>query len=939
MAVGATTALLLALAQPAGAEPDLADRFSPASNPGFLTGPNQGDPVDIAMSFLRAHPSSYGVSAADLSELAVLSSFTSQHNGVTHVNLIQQHQQLDVFGAAATVNLAADGSVIFVGGSLAAGIGAEATGDADLDAVGAVAAAAEELDLDQPRNLRVMSRRAGPSQETTVSGGGISDAPIPAKLGWQPTPQGLRLAWQLVIDDSSDSHLWNATIDAETGQLLQVDDWTSHDNADEVAERIASTGLTSPAAATRLMSNVLGGSPNSVDDGSSYRVFALPFESPNDGPRTLVTNPADATASPFGWHDTDGVPGAEFTVTRGNNVHAYQEVDANNQPDFDGSPDGGPGLTFDFPLDLNEHPQNYRDAATTNLFYWNNIIHDVTYLYGFDEVSGNFQANNYGRGGGQGDYVRAEAADGAGTNNANFSTPAADAGTPRMQMFLWPGNQFGGQNQVVVDGVGSFDAGWARFTPAPTVAGLPGRTLVYADTGCDASLYPDLLPSDWIAVVDGGTAACSFLQRVQIAEALGADGVVVAHNAAGNVPILGGAGSAAGPRPTIPAAVVNQADGETIKAAIADGDDTGDLRKHPSHPGIIDGDLDAGVVIHEYGHGISLRLTGGPGINCLTGNEQMGEGWSDYFAITMLLDPDVDNPERRGMGTYVLHQSDREGNGIRPRPYSRDMDLQPFTYDSIRTNAWLPNADNQPTSLAIPHGIGHAWAAVLWDVTWDLIDKHGFNPNVYAPWHTGGNNLALQLVIDGLKMQGCGPGFVVGRDAIIAADAALTGGENACTLWASFARRGLGFSAVQGTTNRNDNTEAFDTHPACRSDFLNRTAQPALNTLNAGSAAPLRFHLGANLGLDILAANALAPYSRQVDCDTLTVPSTNPPFVTPRATPVAATSPGNSPPLTVNGNGRYQYLWKTDDAWAGSCREFVLTLDNGHQYRAYFQFS
>ena len=59
----------------------------------------------------------------------------------------------------------------------------------------------------------------------------------------------------------------------------------------------------------------------------------------------------------------------------------------------------------------------------TNLFYWNNIIHDVFYLKGFDESAGNFQVNNYGRGGQAGDSVRAEAQDGTGVNNANFGTP------------------------------------------------------------------------------------------------------------------------------------------------------------------------------------------------------------------------------------------------------------------------------------------------------------------------------------------------------------------------------------------------------------------------------------------------------------------------------------------------------------------------------------
>ena len=66
-------------------------------------------------------------------------------------------------------------------------------------------------------------------------------------------------------------------------------------------------------------------------------------------------------------------------------------------------------------------------------------------------------------------------------------------------MFLWPGNQFGSQNQVVVDAVGSFNASWSRFGPAPTTSGLPGRTIVYAGTGCTAGLYRDrcLRPTGW----------------------------------------------------------------------------------------------------------------------------------------------------------------------------------------------------------------------------------------------------------------------------------------------------------------------------------------------------------------------------------------------------------------------------------------------------------
>jgi len=63
-------------------------------------------------------------------------------------------------------------------------------------------------------------------------------------------------------------------------------------------------------------------------------------------------------------------------------------------------------------------------------------MHDVWYQYGFDEVSGNFQEDNLGRGGLGSDYVNAEAQDGSGSNNANFFSPV-DGQNSRMQMFLW----------------------------------------------------------------------------------------------------------------------------------------------------------------------------------------------------------------------------------------------------------------------------------------------------------------------------------------------------------------------------------------------------------------------------------------------------------------------------------------------------------------------
>ena len=885
------------------------------------------DALSIALDHVTTNAADLGVTRADVANLAVTSSYRSSASGVTHVNLNQRFRGLEVFGGHVTVNVGRDGKVVFAAGSLADGLTSGASGDEDVGPTQAVEAAAEGLELADPANLRVLSQSGGAAQKTVVSNGGISEGPIAARLGWQPTADGLRLAWQVTIDDSSDVHLWNATVDAETGELLAAEDWTNEDSLGDLAQTLARTNFTAQAA------TIYPVSPNPVLDGSSYRVFRLPDESPNDAPRQLVENPADGLASPFGWHDTNGVPGAEFNITRGNNNHAYLDQDDNEQEDFGGSPSGGAGLDFDFPVDFSQHSQAYREAVTTNLFYGCNTIHDVLYRYGLDEAAGNFQANNYGRGGLGGDYVRCEAADGSGTNNANFSTPTEPTpgtGVPRMQMFLWPGNQLGNQNQVSITGAGDFGAGWARYGPPATNAGVSGQIVLVNDgtalptEGCNALVG---FPAGAIALVDRGT--CTFQVKSQNAQAAGASAVILADNTTStNPPILGGMFVNA--PETIPTVSVTQANGAAIKAALPA---AGSVRKHPAHPGIRDGDFDTGIIFHEYGHGVSNRLTGGPAVNCLSGNEQAGEGWSDYLAIGLLLNPELDDPAgTRGLVPYVLFQEDRSGNGLRPRPYSRTMETQPFTYDSIKTNGWLNG-----TSLALPHGLGHGWAATLWDMTWDLIDKHGFNPQVYEDWNTGGNNRAIQYVMDGLKMQGCGPGLVVSSRAIIAAGDELSDGEDTCMLWASFARRGLGFGAVQGTTNRDDNNEAYDTAPECLRGFQSPVVQPygSLNEVDAGDAVPLKFTADGYKQLDVLKDSG-SPFSRKVDCATLRVPSQGA-AITPREFPVDTVTPGNSK-LTVNPQGVFHYNWKTLGEWAGTCRELVLTRDDGKQHRAFFRF-
>src|SRR5207248_2141557 len=98
--------------------------------------------------------------------------------------------------------------------------------------------------------------------------------------------------------------------------------------------------------------------------------------------------------------------------------------------------------TFDRTYDVTKAPESSPDqikAAITQIFYVTNWLHDYWYDSGFDEKSGNAQLSNYGRGGVEGDPLRAEAQDeanGGTANNANMSS-FTDGKSPRMQMYVW----------------------------------------------------------------------------------------------------------------------------------------------------------------------------------------------------------------------------------------------------------------------------------------------------------------------------------------------------------------------------------------------------------------------------------------------------------------------------------------------------------------------
>ena len=576
--------------------------------------------------------------------ISITQEHTSKKSNIHHVYVRQVVNGIEVIGTESSVHFNSQGEAIKVNDFFISTLtNTPVTSSPKVNANQAITNIAHKMGYNIKGLALIASKNSG--KNIVFNTANISKKEIPAKLVYvYQHKKNLKLAWEINIQEITASNWYNFYVDATNGTIIYKDNWTvscnilgAHEHHDHEKETYSFIGPINKV--NKHTNTALAG---------SYNVYPIPIESPNYGGRSIVTDPDNAIASPFGWHDTNGANGAEFTITRGNNVHAYE--DGNN---VGYSPDGGAALNFNFPINTvyTIGVDESEDAIITNLFYWNNIVHDITYQYGFDEASGNFQSNNYGNGGVGNDFVNAEAQDGSGTCNANMGT-GNDGGNPTMQMFTC-GNR--------------------------------------------------------------------------------------------------------------------------------------------------DGDIDNGVIVHEYVHGVSTRLTGGANNSgCLFNDEQMGEGWSDYYALIMTLEPGDVATDPRPIGTWLTGVGPN-GPSIRTFPYSTDFAINPHTYNDIM-------------SESIPHGVGSVWAAMLWEMTWELIQSNGFDPDIYNG--TGGNNIALHLVTEGLKLQPCQPGFIDGRDAILAADEVLYNSAHICEIWEAFARRGLGFSATQGSSNNvNDGVEAFDLPP------------------------------------------------------------------------------------------------------------------------------
>ncbi|OZC01619.1 M36 family metallopeptidase [Rubricoccus marinus] len=743
--------------------------------------------------------------ADDLADLHATDAYLDRRTGATNVYLAQRYAGIEIWGTVAPAAVLPSGKVHALAPAYHSRLATRVNTTAAQVASGAAVSAAEayvrRFESAQP---------TGPVVTTDAPGAPSPNAPITfeasePQLIYQPTDSGaLRLAWATTLSSQNGPlQLVTVRVDAVTGTVLGVDDHVARDQwpAKPVApEAPVSLAPLAPEASMPLAAARAG----------SYRVIPWPVESPSHGDYALVTDPADPTASELGWHDTGS---QQFTTTRGNNVWAYLDRDDNEAADVGTAPEGGASLTFDVPYTTNRQPRENIDAATINLFYWGNVFHDITYQYGFDEAAGNFQVNNFGRGGAANDPAFLETQSGADVcnetnpcvNNANFATPR-DGSSGRMQMYEWRGAAaFNVSAPSTV--AAAYPASAALFGTGATVSGAIVTTTTsggIASRGCTAADIANAAAvAGNIALIERG--GCSFTTKVRNAQAAGAIGAVIHNND------RKGEGEDGSPEDLVGMSIgATEADDITIPSLFVQNSTGLLLRQREGAAGSLtlqvqrDSGLDAGVVAHEFGHGLSTRLTGGPSQNgCLSNQEQMGEGWSDYYGLLTTMETADDTP--RGIATYLSFEG-TDGGGIRPARYTRDMNVNPLTYEDVITRAGVAGS-----GISIPHGLGSVWATVLWDMTLDLVDEYGFDRDVYDADGGKGNQIAMNLVTQGLKLQPCLPGFVSGRDAILNADTLLYNGRNSDLIWAAFARRGLGVGASQGlTSNANDGNSDFN---------------------------------------------------------------------------------------------------------------------------------
>jgi large repetitive protein len=765
-------------------------------------------------------------------DAAPLHHVQSMPNGAQLVKFTHQYQGIAVFREQATILLDATQQALAVGGFLGNTAPADVPKSTfSLSAVEAVTVALGDygfapsvsalLQTEAISSAAARANEANPHRYYSLPGQSVSltgarmEAPARVKKVWFRLPAGLVAAYyielQIAGPESSNRGYYSYVIAANDGRLLFRHNLTADASAHSYRIWAESSGNHFPFPGPQGRNGTPH--PTGLPDG-----YQAPFVA-----QTLLS----LANGPISTNDPWLPDNANRTI--GNNVEAWANLIGTEpkSPDGDSTFDADPNEcdmsatiagdlhacttspnVFDHTYNPTLPPQASKSqimSAVTNLFYVNNWLHDWYYDAGFNEVAGNAQDNNFGRGGLGSDSIKAQGLDYSDLNNADMSVPS-DGARPRMRMFLWSGVSAATASVSTPASMsGIYTVGSASF--GPQTFDLTGAVVqALPNDGCSA--ITNIL-SGKIALIDRGT--CLFVEKVKNAQNAGALGVVIANNTSG-VFTMGGEDASI----TLPVLMVSQADGVKIKAAlVANNVVTFRLQ---SQSGIArDGTIDNTMIAHEWGHYISNRLIGDA--NGLSTNMSggLGEGWADFHALLMVAKAEDAQLAANSnfKGVYAVSSYVKGGPslgnvlnngfyyGIRRYPYSTDLSKNPLTFQHIQKDIPLPanpapsfggdGADN-----AEVHSTGEIWASMLWECYAGLLRDTGRLSFSQA------QDRMKRYLVAGYKLTPVAPTLIEARDALLAAMASQDVQDmQVCA--AGFAKRGAGVQAASGDRYDPDN--------------------------------------------------------------------------------------------------------------------------------------
>jgi uncharacterized protein (TIGR03437 family) len=417
--------------------------------------PSRRDAEAMARQFLKNNRDLFRLNPSEVDGLKITRRYQTQVSQVTHLRLQQQVNGIDLFQCEYAIHVDRNGAVIAASGELMP----EASGSINLarprlSAIESLRRAAEFAGAEITGSTRRRKQAAGKDEHQVFSneeGAGVFARDVEARLVYFPlSGDQLRLAWEFILWKRETPDVYLIVVDAERGSLLYRHNLTWY--CFEDGWGFGEYGTNGITGTNRKLPSVpfIPFVPYSPTAQSPHGlVFTKESPRPNTPrvsakPPTVNREDLAFRPAPFNGAATfnsgdphyDWWAGQPATGLAGNNVDAHLDRDNNNQPDQ-------PRLTvadgvFNFPINLAQDPttDDNQKASQVNMFYWVNRYHDILYSFGFNEAAGNFQTNNFGLGGLGNDAIQADAQDGGGVNNANFSTPR-DGSPGRMQMYLF----------------------------------------------------------------------------------------------------------------------------------------------------------------------------------------------------------------------------------------------------------------------------------------------------------------------------------------------------------------------------------------------------------------------------------------------------------------------------------------------------------------------